>query len=302
MEPRDLELFLSLSESLHFGDAAAAMHMSPSAVTRAVQRLEARVGAELFDRDNRKVSLTAAGVAFRQFARQTLQEWRDLQGNLAGRGAELQGEISLYSSVTAAYTILARILPVLRRDYPGLEIKLHTGDQAEALQRLKRGYEDVAVSAQPAQLPADIVFQPLTSSPLRLIAPRVDCPVSAAIDTAPSGEIPWSQLPFIQPESGVVLQRVEALFATLPTPPATQVRVSGNEAMVSMVGLGLGVSLVPEIVLEQSPLQEAVRVLPVPVRLPTIEIGIAARSRQLQQPAVQALWAVASEVYGAYDG
>ncbi len=302
MEPRDLELFLTLSEGLHFGDAAAALHMSPSAVTRAVQRLEAQVGAALFDRDNRKVRLTAAGVEFRQFARQTLEQWRALQMSLSDPANAVAGEISLFSSVTAAYTILARILPVLRREHPGLEIQLHTGDQAEALQRLVRGFEEVAVSARPEQLPPDIAFQALTSSPVRLIAPRVDCPVSAAIDAAGAGDIPWEGLPFIQPESGVVLQHVDRLFAALPRQPDTYARVSGNEAIVSMVGLGLGIGLVPEIVLDQSPLRDAIRVLTLPVALPPIVIGMATRSRNRERPAIEALWTVAASVYGAYDG
>ncbi len=302
VETKELELFLELSEVLHFGDAGAALHMSPSAVTRAIQRLEAQVGVPLFDRDNRKVSLTAAGLEFRRYARQTLQQWQELQLALAGDAKELRGTVSLFSSVTASYTILARILPTFRAEYPGLELKLHTGDQAEALQRLTRHYEDVAICARPERLPAEIQFQALTSSPVRLIGPRVACPVSAALDAAGENTIPWQQLPFIQPESGVVLQHVQQLFDALAQPPEIYARVSGNEAMVSMVSLGLGVALVPEIVLNKSPLQSSVRVLPLPAPLPAMIIGMATPARNMAKPAIEALWTVAATVYGAYDG
>ena len=61
MDIRSLQLFIDLAEELHFGRAAARSHMSPSAATRALQRLEAEVGNRLFERDNRSVRLTSDG-------------------------------------------------------------------------------------------------------------------------------------------------------------------------------------------------------------------------------------------------
>jgi len=76
---KTIKLYLHLSESLHFSRTAQAMHVSPSALSRAMQRLEEEVDTKLFQRDNRSVSLTNAGVEYRHFAAQTLDNWSKLK-------------------------------------------------------------------------------------------------------------------------------------------------------------------------------------------------------------------------------
>lgn len=61
MDLRDLKIFLHLAESRHFGRSARAMHVSPSTLSRQIQRLEDDLGQPLFVRDNRTVTLTEAG-------------------------------------------------------------------------------------------------------------------------------------------------------------------------------------------------------------------------------------------------
>ncbi len=71
MDLRDLKTFLHLAESRHFGRSARAMHVSPSTLSRQIQRLEEDLGQPLFVRDNRTVTLTEAGEELRTFAQQT---------------------------------------------------------------------------------------------------------------------------------------------------------------------------------------------------------------------------------------
>lgn len=65
MDLRDLKTFLHLAESRHFGRSARAMHVSPSTLSRQIQRLEEDLGQPLFVRDNRTVTLTEAGEELR---------------------------------------------------------------------------------------------------------------------------------------------------------------------------------------------------------------------------------------------
>jgi len=83
MDLRNLELFLHLADSLHFGKSADAMAVSPSTLSRAIQRLEQETGCVLFERDNRSVRLTPAGGKLREFGGRLLQE---LGGRAPGRG------------------------------------------------------------------------------------------------------------------------------------------------------------------------------------------------------------------------
>ena len=79
MDLRDLKTFLHLAESRHFGRSARAMHVSPSTLSRQIQRLEEDLGQPLFVRDNRTVTLTEAGEELRVFAQQTLLQYQQLR-------------------------------------------------------------------------------------------------------------------------------------------------------------------------------------------------------------------------------
>ncbi len=136
MNTKALEIFTHLATSLHFGKTGEAVHLSASAVSRAVSRMEEQLGAVLFERDNRRVQLTAAGREFLAYAEQALLNWQLVQQRLHSEGEALQGELSVFCSVTASYSVLNRILEVFRQRYPAIELTLHTGDQADAVSRV----------------------------------------------------------------------------------------------------------------------------------------------------------------------
>ena len=106
MDLRDLKMFLHLAESRHFGRSARAMHVSPSTLSRQIQRLEEDLGQPLFVRDNRTVTLTEAGEELRVFAQQTLLQYQQLRHAIDQKGPSLSGELHIFCSVTAAYSHL----------------------------------------------------------------------------------------------------------------------------------------------------------------------------------------------------
>ena len=155
---RLLRQFLILSETLHFGKASQASHVSPSTLSRSVKQLESKLGCELFLRDNRSVELTSEGIKFQQFARENLQQWQQLQESLSQSKQQLQGVISLYCSVTASYSFLHEVLMKFRIDYPKIEIVLHTGDTDNAITRVLDDQEDIAIAAKPTIMPPTLAF------------------------------------------------------------------------------------------------------------------------------------------------
>ncbi|MGH3486399.1 MAG: LysR family transcriptional regulator [Actinopolymorphaceae bacterium] len=66
MELRDIEIFLTLAEELHFGRTAARLHVTTARVSQAVKKQERHIGGALFDRTNRAVKLTPLGVQLRR--------------------------------------------------------------------------------------------------------------------------------------------------------------------------------------------------------------------------------------------
>ncbi len=118
MDIRAIKLYLDLCDTLHFSRTATRMHVSPSTLSRTLQRLEDEVGSKLLERDNRSVTLTHAGEAFRRFASQTLTQWQELRRELDPQQKLLRGTLQLYCSVTAAYSHLPALLDKFRRQQP----------------------------------------------------------------------------------------------------------------------------------------------------------------------------------------
>ncbi len=292
MDQKSLQQFVALAETLHFGRASEACHLSVSAFSRGIRQLEESVGVALFLRDNRSVSLTHEGALFLAYARDTLAEWDSIRNTLLEEAGELHGEVSIYCSVTASYSFLFDLLSEFRRDYPQVEIKLHTGDAEHALGRVQNGSEDIAIGAKPERLPTGLAFKPIATSPLVFIAASDSEYVS--LDGKRPGPRNWRQTPMIVSESGLSRQRVDAWFRRYGIEPDIYAQVTGNEAIVSMVSLGFGVGVVPQIVLDNSPLAPAVSVLDVKPGLKAYEVGLFTRQKQLRNPLVAAFWAGSS--------
>ncbi|ASK35054.1 transcriptional regulator IlvY [Alcanivorax sp. N3-2A] len=289
MDVRPLRLFLAVAETLHFGRAAERCHLSPSALSRAIKQLEAELGVTLFQRDNRSVQLTREGLRFQQYARETLSNWDSLRHAMQESGRELQGELSMYCSVTASYSFLYDILSTFRHDYPRIEIKLHTGDPAHAVERVMSGREDISIGARPDTLPRGVAFRPILRSPLLFIAPA-DQPRLEESLAGPASAQAWREIPMILSEQGLARQRADEWFKALGLRPLIYAQVSGNEAIVSMVSLGFGVGVAPRIVLDNSPLAARTRTLDVRPALEPYELGLFALEKRLDDPLIEAFW------------
>jgi LysR family positive regulator for ilvC len=285
MDIRSLKLYLHLCDSLHFAKTAEQMHMSPSTLSRTLQRLEDEVGCKLFERDNRSVSLTHAGKEFKLFAQHTLSQWLSLKGKVDPMQAKLHGQLSLYCSVTAAYSHLPKLLDRFRSFHPNVDIKLATGDAANAVNELNRNRADIGIIALPDNLASSLHFIPMDKVPLSLIAPTIACPVQQKISQA---KIPWETLPFIVPEHGPGRQRADNWFKQMGIKPSIYAQVAGQEAIASMVALGCGVAISPEVVIHNSPVRERIALIPSPVAIPPFELGFCCKKKRLEEAVLEA--------------
>lgn len=291
MNIRELKLFKHLSTTLHFGRSSRACHVTPSALTRIIQRLEENLGEQLFLRDNRSVSLTTAGKRFRSYADDVIQRYEVLQGELS-REDELRGDISLYCSVTAAYSILPAIFQKFRSHHPEVHINLQTGDAALALTKLQNREVDITVAALPENLPERVEFLKIVETPLVFVAPLAfPETVQYQGDTE---NIDWLRTPVITANFGLSRERTDRWFHEKGIVPNIYAQVAGNEAIIAMVALGCGVGVVPELVLQKSPLQEQITILAVSPELESFSIGICTMKKNMRLPQVAAFWEIAA--------
>ena len=146
---KQLQYFLALSETGHFGRAAERCYVSQSAFSNAIRELETTLETQLVDRTNRNVTITAVGQDIAVQARLVLKDVEILVDTARGRSEPLTGELRLGVIPTIAPFLLPAILPKLRKHYPQLDLLL-VEDQTERIyRRLMDGELDVLLLALP---------------------------------------------------------------------------------------------------------------------------------------------------------
>lgn len=144
-----LAAFIAVAEELHFGRAAERLNMTQPPLSRQIQKLERIVGTELLERDNRKVQLTPAGLAFLDEARRLL--------TLAGRAPATARRIAsgrsgiLRIGFTAAsgYSVLGPLLEQISGIVPDVDIELQELVTGEQLDSLLTGELDLGLARPP---------------------------------------------------------------------------------------------------------------------------------------------------------
>ena len=290
MNIRELELFKHLTQTLHFGRTSMECNITPSGLTRAIQRLESDVGEPLFIRNNRSVNLTPAGLLFKEYCEETIGRWNLLQNNLKS-DTVLRGELTLYCSVTAILSILPKILARFRKTHPEVMIHVQTGDAAKALNKLHKHEVDISIAALPDHLPAGLDFIRILETPLLFIFPKF-FPESIIYK---KGVVDWKKTPVILPSEGLSRTRAEKWFADKNISPYIYGQVSGNEAIMSMVSMGCGVGIVPHLVLDKSSLRNEVEILQISPKLRPFTVGACTLAQNKQNPVVQSFWNIAQQ-------
>ena len=288
MDYDTLRLFLHLSQTLHFARTSRECHISASALSRAIQKLEREVGWPLLERDQRTVALTAEGVRFADHARDTLARWEELQQRLKGQAETLSGTISIFASVTACQSFLPRLLASFRQRYPDIHIALDTGHAADALAMVQEGRVDVAVAALPERISPSLATRVLLHTPLVFVAPGFPGEISRALDRSP---IPWADIPIVLPSTGLARAHADRWFRSKHIKPRVYGEVTGSEAILSLCALGCGVGIVPRLVVDRSPLRAEVRPLDISPALGEFHVGLCTPKRKLATPLIAAFWA-----------
>ena len=281
-------MFQHLAQSLHFGKTAQSYFVSPSTLSRAIQRLEDELGCQLLLRDNRSVLLTDSGQKFLAFAEQQLQQWQQLQQTINQQQVQLTGKLRIYCSVTAAYSHLPPLLDKFRQQNPLVEIVLTTGDAADALEQVQQKTVAIAIAAYPDNFPKTLYFHKIAQIPLTIIAPTIACSVQQQIQQSP---INWQEIPIILPEHGTARKRFEHWYRKKQLGKANiYATVSGHEALVSMVALGCGVGIAPQVVVDNSPVKDRVQNLVANNEILPFDLGVCCLKSQQQQPLIAAFF------------
>ncbi len=246
VELRQLRYFVAVAEEMHFGRAARRLHMTQPPLSQAIQALEARLGAELFQRTRRSVSLSAAGRALLPEAQRLLQQ-ADALPSLAQRAAAGEsGSLSLAFVSMADYSVMPQALREFRATYPSVQIQLHEATTDVQLDMLSTGEIDLGLLVMP--LPdksrSELDSLPVLSEPLMLALPeglvRKRGPVALTqISDQPLIVFPRRLAPAFHDK---ILGRFQAAGLT----PRIGQEAIQMQTIIALVSAGMGIALVPQ--------------------------------------------------------
>jgi DNA-binding transcriptional LysR family regulator len=141
--------FVAVAEELHFGRAAERLQMTQPPLSRQIQKLEKSIGAQLLERDNRRVVLTGAGAAFLDEAYRMLN-LVESAGDLARRvDAGAAGVVRLGFTAVSAISILGPLLRRLTAELPDVEVRLSERVTNAQVDGIRRGELDVGLARPP---------------------------------------------------------------------------------------------------------------------------------------------------------
>ena len=244
MELRHLRYFVTVATELHFSRAAEKLHISQPPLSTQIRALEEELGVVLLRRTRRHVSLTRAGKAFLQDARQILQ--RADQAVLTARRAERGeiGELAVGFISVADYNLLPVVLREFRRQYPMVTLSLKESTTDAQIADLIDGRIDVGLLLPPVAESA-IESEPILREPLIAALPERHPlanrkgPVSlAALANAPFIITPRHMAP------GLYDDIVSFCHAAGFSPQITQEAIQ-MQTVISLVSAEMGVALIP---------------------------------------------------------
>lgn len=269
--------FIKTVEYGSFTRAAELLNYSQSGVSRMINDLEKEWGVTLLERSRAGVRLTSAGAELLADARKLCDEYTRLQTRVDDLRGVRSGIIRVGTFSSVATHWLPNIIKRFQKDYPGIDYELLLGDYTEIEEWIAEGRVDCGF----LRLPTRAEFECFSLEKDRLLAILPKEHPLAELDKVPlealSGE------PFMLLEKGANAE-VSEIFERNRLSPRVHFTTWDDYAIMSMVESGLGVSILPELILRRIPYDIAVRELDVPAFR---EIALALRDRRAASPAAK---------------
>lgn len=245
IELRSLRQFVAVAEELHFGRAARRLHMTQPPLTQAIQKLEAELGAPLFERSSRSVALSPAGAALLPQAQRLLLEAEGLGALVRAAALGQSGQLRLGFVSTVGFGELPRWLRVFRERNPDIGLSLREATLDVQLQAFAEGQLDAGfILHAPGVLPAGFERLSVSLEPLVLALPG-----SEPLALKPRPELRAAlALPLVIFPREIAPSLFDAVLAFYrdhqATPRIAQEAIQ-MQTIVNLVSAGMGAAWVP---------------------------------------------------------
>lgn len=243
IELRHLRYFVAVAEELHFGRAAARLHLAQPPLSQQIRRLEEILGYPLFVRTSRTVKLTAAGEVFLNSARRTLRNVKDDMEEVRSIGRGDVGSLRVGFIGSSMLTPLPAMLGQYRRQYPRVQLQLRETYTSGVVQSLLRGMLDAGFlrDGDPTE---GIVTETLFSEPFVAVLPHTH-PLATRTGIS-AGQLRNEPFVYFSPMAGTLAyEKSISLCEEHGFRPRIVQEAPQWLTILRLVGAGLGVTIAP---------------------------------------------------------
>lgn len=239
MTLRHMRIFQKIYETQSVTRAAEAMHMTQPAVTRALQELEKYYGLRLFERLNRRLTVTEAGRRMYDYALHLTETFDTMEKSL--RDWERQGVLRVGASVSLGCSLLPQLARTFQEEHPGVEVRVRIAN-GELLRRdLLENRLDLAL-LEGEENGADLMLTPFAAGEMALIVPPGHPLARAGGATLAQA----AAYPLLLRETGSATRRfLDQLLMSRGLAVQAVWESASTQALLSAVREGLGITLVP---------------------------------------------------------
>lgn len=284
---------VAVADALSFRKAAERCHVSQPSLSAQLAQLEESIGVRLFERDRRRVLLTASGKELVERARRLLLEADDFWEAAKRAGDPLAGELRIGVIPTISPYLLPSVTPALREAYPRLVLKW-LEDKTEVLVRsLDAGQIDAALLALEADL-GDVESAVIATDPFVLVARPDDSLVSKS---RPVTLVELGDAHVLLLDDGHCLREQALAVCSRAKARELEFRATSLSTLVHMVAGGAGVTLLPELAVPVEVERAGLRARPFAKPAPHRTIALVWRKRS---PLGEALEKMAVTLRNAY--
>ena len=244
MDIQTLKNFITLAETLHFTKASEQVLMAQPALSRQIKQLERSIGAELFKRDKRNVSLTKAGVYFRQAAQETLDQFNYSVARTRQIHKGEAGEIRIGYTHSIVQTILPGIIKEIRAEFPDVKTILREMNNNEQYRDLTEKKIDIGFATNPI-VPENLKSKTFFEDYFVVVLPKnYRLPKGGFKDLSA-----FSKEAFILPheiEGSGYVHTVESICLDAGFSPNVVHHTSSVNSALRLVEAGLGITIEPK--------------------------------------------------------
>ncbi|MEO2203165.1 LysR family transcriptional regulator [Paenibacillus pabuli] len=269
---KNIQKYLALIKTVEYGSftkAAEMLNYSQSGISRMINDLESEWKISLLERDRSGVRLTSEGLKVLPYAKSVCNEYEKLQSQIDELHGLQSGIIRIGTFSSVATHWLPNIIKAFQKEYPNIDYELLLGDYTEIESWISEGRVDCGFLRLPTQTKLDTTF--LEEDKLLVIIPENHS--MASCDRFPVKAL--GEDPFMLLEKGAKAE-ISEIFERCNITPKVHFTTWDDYAIMSMVESGLGISILPELILKRTPYRIVVKELEFPAYR---KIGLAMKDK-----------------------